>query len=67
MRSSGHSSLRREHSPQSTPKRSESEDGSASEDDEGEGVQVDVIPYGQGYGVTVRPEGAKERPRKTQR
>ena len=67
VRSSGPSSLRREHSRQSTPERSESEEGSASEDDEGEGVQVDVIPYSQGYGISVRPEGAKERQRKGQR
>ena len=67
VRSSGPSSLRREHSRQSTPERSESEEGSASEDDEGEGVQVDVIPYSQGYGISVRPEGAKERQRRGQR
>lgn len=67
VRYSGPSSLRREQPRQSTPERSESGEGSASDDDEGEGVQVDVIPYGQDYGISVRPEGAKERHRKRQR
>lgn len=66
-RSSESSSLRREHSRQSTPEKSESEEGSASDDDGDEGVQVDVVPYGQGYGVSVRPEGARERQRRGQR
>lgn len=66
-RSSESSSLRREHSRQSTPEKSESEEDSASDDDEDEGVQVDVVPYGQGYGVSVRPEGARERQRRGQR
>ena len=66
-RSSDSSSLRREHSRQSTPERSESEEGSASDDDEGDGVQVDVVPYSRGYGVSVRPEGAEERQRGGQR
>ena len=61
MRSSESSSLRREHSRQSTPERSDQEEGSASDDDEGDGVQVDVVPYSQGYGVSVRSEGARER------
>ena len=67
MRSSEPSSLRREHSRQSTPEKSEVEAGSASEDDEGDGVQVDVIPYSQGYGVSVRPEITKERQRRGHR
>lgn len=66
-RSSEPSSLRREHSRQSTPERSESEEGSASEDDEGDGVQVDVVPYSQGYGVSISPEGAREEQRRGQR
>ncbi|CAF9915787.1 hypothetical protein IMSHALPRED_002700 [Imshaugia aleurites] len=66
-RSSESSSLRREQSRQSTPERSESEEGSASDDDEDDGVQVDVVPYSQGYGVSVRPEGARERQRRGQR
>lgn len=67
MRPSERSSLRREHSRQSTPEGDENEEGSASDDDEGDGVQVDVIPYSQGYGVSVRPEGARERQRRGQR
>ncbi len=57
----------REHSRRSTPERSESEEGSASDDDEGDGVQVDVVPYSQGYGVSVRSEGVRERQRRGQR
>ena len=67
VRSSESSSLRREHSRQSTPERSEQEEGSASDDDEGDGVQVDVIPYSQGYGISVRSEGARERQGRGQR
>ncbi|CAD6575640.1 MAG: hypothetical protein ASARMPRED_007411 [Alectoria sarmentosa] len=66
-RSSEPSSLHREHSRQSSPERSESEEETASDDDEGDGVQVDVVPYSQGYGVSVRPEGARERQRRGQR
>ena len=65
-RSSEPSSLRREHSHQSTPERSESGEDSLSDDD-GDGVQVDVVPYAQGYGVSVRPEGVRERQRRGQR
>ena len=67
MRSSEPSSLRREHSRQSTPEKSEIEEGSLSDDDEGDGVQVDVIPYSQGYGVSVRSEATKERQRRGHR
>ena len=71
VRSADPSSLRREHSYQSTPERRESnedsDEDSASDDDEGDGVQVDVVSYGQGYGVSVRPEGVRERQRKGQR
>ena len=66
-RASEPSALRREHSRQSTPERSESEDISASDDDEGDGVQVDVVPYSEGYEISVRPEGAREKQRRGQR
>ncbi len=65
-RTSEPSLLRREHSGHATPSVSGSEDGTESDDDDGnEGVQVDVVPYGQGYGITMRPESsAMERPRR---
>ena len=60
-RPSESSFLRREHSGLETPEESESP-GESSDDDEGDGVQVNVIPYGQGY---TRPEStARDRPRR---
>lgn len=60
------SSLRREHSDQVTPEGSDAEDDSLSDEDDGDGVQVDVVPYGQGYSVNTHPESsaARERPRR---
>jgi len=54
-RSSEPSLLRREPSRQASPSVSGNEDGTESDDDRDEGVQVDVIPYGQSYGINIRP------------
>ena len=62
------SSLRREHFGHGTPGESDSADGSMSDDDEGDGVQVNVIPYGQGYSISSRSENvSSERPRRSGR
>jgi len=62
------SSLRKEHSGQATPNESDSDGGPLSDDDDGDGVRVDVVPYGQGYSVNMRPESsARERPRRAGR
>ncbi len=48
-----------------TPDASDSEDDTDSDDDGDDGVQVNVVPYGSGYGVSDRPDGsAKERQRR---
>ncbi len=63
-RSSEPSSMRREHSGQGTPEYSDSA-GESISDDEDDGVQVNVVPYGQGYSISTRPEStARERPRR---
>ena len=66
-RSSDPSLIRMEHAGQRTP--SDSEDATGSDDDDAdEGVQVDVVAYGQSYGVNTRPGGSfRERPRRGQR
>ncbi|KAK4698042.1 PRA1 family protein 1, partial [Lecanoromycetidae sp. Uapishka_2] len=68
-RSSEPSLLRRENSGQATPSINGSEDDTDSgDDDDGAGVQVDVMPYGQGYGINMRAEySARERLRRGQR
>jgi len=56
--------MRREHSGQGTPEYSDSA-GESISDDEDDGVQVNVVPYGQGYSISTRPEStARERPRR---
>ncbi len=68
VRSTEPSSLRREHSGQATPDESDSDDSPLSDDDDGDGVRVDVVPYGQGYSVNMRSESsARERPRRAGR
>lgn len=62
------SSLRREHSDRATPEESDSEGISLSDEGDDDGVRVDVVPYGQGYSVNMRPESsARERPRGARR
>ena len=44
------------------------DDDTEDDDDNEYGVQVDVVPYGQGYGINVRPEdSARRRPRRDER
>ena len=71
IRNDGHtrspepSSLRREHSGHESPDASDDAEGFPSDDDEDEGVQVDVVPYGQSYEVDISPERiVRQRPRK---
>ena len=65
-RSSEPSLQRRGYSSRNTPDASDSEEGTDSDDDS-DGVQVDVVPYGSGYDVNVRPESsARERSRRGQ-
>lgn len=48
-----------------TPDGSDSDDDTDSDDDGDDGVQVNVVPYGSGYGVSDRPDGfPKERQRR---
>ena len=48
-----------------TPNITDSEDDTDSDDDGDDGVQVNVVSYGSGYGVSDRPDGsAKERQRR---
>ena len=67
--SSDPSFLRREHSGQATPGISDSDDHLGSDDDdEDDGVQVNVAAYDQGYGINVRGENyVRERPRRGRR
>ena len=66
--SSESSSLRREHFGRETPHESDSANGSMSDDDEGDGIQVPVVPYGQGYSISARSENiSSERPRRSGR
>ena len=59
------SSLRRARFTQGASEESDSADGFVSDDDEGSGVQVDVIPYGHENGINVRAEGTnRERQRR---
>ena len=59
------SSFRREHTGQATPDDFDSDGSSLSHDDDDDGVHVDVVPYGQGYSVDMRPESsARESPRR---
>ena len=63
---SSESSLQRGEQPSRiTPNITDSEDDTDSDDDGDEGVQVDVVSYGSGYGVSDRPDRfAKERQRR---
>ena len=64
-RSAEPSSLRTEHFGQDVHGQSDSADGSVSDDDEGDGVQVNVAPYSQDFSKTMRPESTiRERPRR---
>lgn len=50
------SSLRREHSGYESPDDSDDAERFLSDDDEDEGVQVNVVPYGQGYEMDISSE-----------
>ena len=67
-RSSEPSSLRRGHFDQETPEESDSPDGFVSDEDEGNGVQVNIAPYGHDIGINARTEGTnRERPQRSGR
>lgn len=62
------SHMHREHSGHGGDDHTRANDDTEEDDDDDYGVQVDVVPFGQGYGINVRAEeGAAIRPRRGER
>lgn len=61
--------MHREHSGHAEDEYMKNNDDTEDEDnDDDYGVQVDVVPYGQGYGINVRSEDSPSiRPRRGER